>query len=29
MLTASLKMKRKLIEQTYKSTIDGFYADAR
>ncbi len=27
LLTASLKMKRKLIEQTYKQTLDGFYAE--
>jgi long-chain acyl-CoA synthetase len=27
MLTASLKMKRKLIEQTHKATLDGLYAE--
>ena len=27
MLTASMKMKRKLVEQTYKATLDGFYSE--
>jgi len=28
MLTASMKMKRKLIEQTHKATLDGFYTES-